>query len=102
MSLKSACFIDEACFSGKKQNFKPWDYSPQVLVYQDFQTIRCQIKGIFLYIHCIFVYMHTYTCAHTHTHTHTCTQMLHILLASCQEVVIGNITEPVFCKQQPN
>jgi hypothetical protein len=97
MSLKSVCFNDEACFSGNKQNFESWDYSPQVLDYQDFQAIGCQIKEILLFIHCMFVYMHTYTC------THTCTQMLHILLACCQEVVTGNvITEPVFCKQQLN
>jgi hypothetical protein len=95
MSLKSACFIDEACFAGNKQNFKSWDYSPQVLDYPDVQAIGCQIKGIVLYVHCMFLYMHTNIC--THTHTHICSQMC-ILLASGQEVVIGNtITEPAFC-----
>jgi len=33
MSLKSASFIDEAFFSGKKQNFSSWDYFSQVLDY---------------------------------------------------------------------
>jgi len=45
----SACSTDEA-FSGKKQNFWSWDYSPQVLDYQDFQVLGCRIKGILLYI----------------------------------------------------
>ena len=27
-SLRSACFIDEGLFSGKKLNFQCWDYSP--------------------------------------------------------------------------
>jgi hypothetical protein len=35
MSLRSACFSDEV-FSGNNQNFRSWDYSPQVLDYQDF------------------------------------------------------------------
>jgi len=34
-------------FYGKKQNFRSWDYSPQVV---DFQINRCRIKGILLYI----------------------------------------------------
>jgi hypothetical protein len=37
-------------FSGKMQNFWAWDYSPQVLDYQDFQIIGHWIKGILLYI----------------------------------------------------
>ena len=32
--------------SGKKQNLLSWNYSLQVLDYQDFRTIRRQIKGI--------------------------------------------------------
>jgi hypothetical protein len=47
MFLRSACFNDET-FSGKKQNFWSWDYTPQVLDYQDFWIIRYQIKGILL------------------------------------------------------
>jgi hypothetical protein len=35
MSLQSACFIDETFFS-QKQNFQPWNYSPQVPDYWDF------------------------------------------------------------------
>jgi hypothetical protein len=31
-------------FSGKMQNFWAWDYSPQVLDYQDFQIIGHGIK----------------------------------------------------------
>jgi len=34
----------------KKQDFQSWDGSPQVLDYQDFLIIRCQIKGIVLYL----------------------------------------------------
>jgi len=35
MSPRYACFIDEI-FSGNKQNFWYWDYSPTVPDYQDF------------------------------------------------------------------
>jgi hypothetical protein len=48
MSLRSVPFVD-AYFTGEMQNFQFWDYAPQVLVYQDFQVIRRQIKGIWLY-----------------------------------------------------
>ena len=48
MSLRSACFIDEV-FSCRKQNFRSWDYSPQVTDYQDFSITGCQIKLISLY-----------------------------------------------------
>ena len=44
-------------FSGKKQNFWYWDYSPQMPDYQDFWIIRHQIKEILLYMH-LPVYMH--------------------------------------------
>jgi hypothetical protein len=37
-------------FSGKKQNFRSWGYSLHVPDYQDFQIIRCQIKGILLHL----------------------------------------------------
>jgi hypothetical protein len=40
MFLRSACFTDETLFSHKKQNVRSWDYSPQVLDYQDFWIIR--------------------------------------------------------------
>jgi hypothetical protein len=36
--------------SGKEQNFWSWDYTPQMLDYQDFQIIRQEIKGILLCI----------------------------------------------------
>jgi len=42
VSLKSACFLMKLFFLSQ-------DYSPQVLDYQDFQIIRCQITGILLY-----------------------------------------------------
>jgi len=47
MSLRSACFTNAAFFNGKKQNFRSWDYSPQVV---DFQINRRRIKGILMYI----------------------------------------------------
>jgi hypothetical protein len=47
MYQKSASFNHEG-FSGKEQHLHSWNYS-QVLDYQDFQIIRCQIKGILLY-----------------------------------------------------
>jgi hypothetical protein len=47
MYQKSASFNHED-FSGKEQNLHSWNYS-QVPDYQDFQIIRCQIKGILLY-----------------------------------------------------
>jgi hypothetical protein len=37
-------------FTGKKQNFRSWDYSAQVSDYQDFQIIGCWIKRMLLYI----------------------------------------------------
>jgi hypothetical protein len=37
-------------FSGKKQNFCSWNYSLQVLGYEDFQIVRHWIKGILLYM----------------------------------------------------
>jgi hypothetical protein len=38
-------------FSGKIQNFWAWDYSPQVLDYQDFQIIGDGIKEFyFIYL----------------------------------------------------
>jgi hypothetical protein len=40
MSLRFACFINKAFFSGKKQNFRSWDYCPQAPDYQDFWVIR--------------------------------------------------------------
>jgi hypothetical protein len=48
MCVRSACFIDEA-FSGKKQNFRSWDYLLEGVDYQDFHIIRCQIEEIVLY-----------------------------------------------------
>jgi hypothetical protein len=36
MSLRPPYFTDKALFSGKKQNFQSWVYSPQVPDYQDF------------------------------------------------------------------
>jgi len=36
--------------SHKNQDFQSWDCCPQVLDYQDFLIIRCQIKGILLYL----------------------------------------------------
>jgi hypothetical protein len=48
MSLRSTHFNDEV-FSCKKQNFQFWDYSPQVIDYQDFSITGCQIKLISLY-----------------------------------------------------
>jgi hypothetical protein len=35
--------------SGKGQNFRSLDYSPQAPDYQPFQIIGCHIKGILLY-----------------------------------------------------
>jgi hypothetical protein len=32
------------------EDFQTWDYFPQLLNYQDFQSIRFQIKGILLHI----------------------------------------------------
>ena len=49
MYMTAACFVCEV-FSGKKKNFWSRDNSPQVPDYQDFWIIRCQIKGILLYI----------------------------------------------------
>lgn len=49
MLLRSSCFIDEAfCFSGKKQNFRSWDFHPEVPDYQDFRIIKHLIKGFLL------------------------------------------------------
>jgi len=48
MSLRSARFIDED-FSCGKQNFRSWDYSPQVTDYRDFPITGCQMKLISLY-----------------------------------------------------
>jgi hypothetical protein len=50
MSQTSAGFTDEPYFSGKKQHFRSWDYSPQVPDYQDFQIIGRRIKGILLHM----------------------------------------------------
>jgi hypothetical protein len=36
-------------FADQKQNSPIWDYSPQVMDFQDFRIIRCQIKEILLY-----------------------------------------------------
>jgi hypothetical protein len=41
ISVRFACFID-TYFSGKKQNFRSWDYFPHVPDHQDFHIIRCQ------------------------------------------------------------
>jgi hypothetical protein len=49
MSLRTAYSMMKP-WSGKEQNFSSWDYTPQMLDYQDFQIIRQQIKGILLYI----------------------------------------------------
>jgi hypothetical protein len=35
-------------FGGKEQNFWSLDKSRQVLDYQDFQTVKCQVQGILL------------------------------------------------------
>jgi len=48
MYQKSACFNHED-FSGKEQNLHSWNYNQVLDYYQDFQIIRCQIKGILLY-----------------------------------------------------
>ena len=47
MYQKFACFNHEDFFS-KEQNLHSWNYS-QVLDYEDFQIVRCQIKGILFY-----------------------------------------------------
>jgi hypothetical protein len=49
MSLRSVSLMKLFC--GKKQNFRSWDYSPQVADYLDLQIIGRRIKGILLYIH---------------------------------------------------
>ena len=49
MSIRSACFIDEALFLVKSKTSRSWDYSSQVLDYQDFWIIGCQIKGVLIY-----------------------------------------------------
>jgi hypothetical protein len=36
-------------FPDKKQNFRSWDYSPQVPGYLGFQIIGCWIEGVLLY-----------------------------------------------------
>jgi hypothetical protein len=41
--------IIEEAFGDKKHNFWSWEHSPQVPDYQEFQIIRCRIKGILLY-----------------------------------------------------
>lgn len=49
-------------FPDKKQNFRSWDNSPQVLSYQNFQIIKCCINGILLYLN---VLLHIIcVCAH--------------------------------------
>ena len=60
MSLRSACFVDEVSFLGKKAKLHSWHYS-QVLDNQDFQIIGCQIKGILLYIDFIILILHIAT-----------------------------------------
>jgi hypothetical protein len=45
MSQKSACFNDET-FSGKKQNSWSWEYSAQVLDYQDFLINPLKTKRV--------------------------------------------------------
>lgn len=47
MPLRSACFIDEASFVAKKKTCGLG--TVQVMDYQDFQVIKCLIKGILLY-----------------------------------------------------
>jgi hypothetical protein len=49
MSLRSVPLMK--LFYGKKQNFRSWDYSLQVVDYLVFQIIGRRIKGILLYIH---------------------------------------------------
>jgi hypothetical protein len=56
MSVRSACFTDEA-FYGKKKNFQSWNYPPQVPGYQDFQIIGHQIKGNLLYMVLYFTFL---------------------------------------------
>jgi hypothetical protein len=46
MSMRFACFIDDF-ISGNKQNFRSWDYSPNVPDFQDSRIIRCPIKRNF-------------------------------------------------------
>ena len=74
MSLRTAGFTDKGFFFGhKKKNFWSWDYSPQVPYYQDFQLLRCRIKGILLYnLHFLLQYFvqNNFHLIHTYTQKH--------------------------------
>jgi len=60
MSLRSACFIDEVSFLGKKEKLWSWHYSV-VLDDQNFQIMGCQIKGILLYFDFVILILHIAT-----------------------------------------
>ena len=49
ISLRSACFLIKALFTGKKQNSLSWEYSSEVSDCQDFRIIGLRIKGILLH-----------------------------------------------------
>jgi hypothetical protein len=57
MSLRYSCFNNTALFTppSEKQKCRSWDYSPQLLDYQDFQIIWHQIKGILSYKFSVYV-----------------------------------------------
>jgi len=40
--LCEICLFIDTYFSGKKQNFRSWDYFPHMPDHQDFHIIRCQ------------------------------------------------------------
>ena len=111
MSQRAACFIDKAfcytcsraelcchesfktyiiiLFSDKKQNYWYWDYSPQVLDYQEFWTIRHWISEVCNVCVCVCVCIYIMAlcrvcvwCVHTHVHVCECACVLHTVSPS--------------------
>jgi len=60
MSLRSAHFVDEVSFLGKKAKLWSWHYSV-VLDNQKFQIMGCQIIGILLYFDFVILILHIAT-----------------------------------------